>query len=164
MFLDSLLALPIWLILVCLGAAFILYSLHNKHGHALSKIPGPFLAAYSDYWRFFLVWGRRPELTHVRLHEKYGDLVRIGPKTVLVSDWDAVKKIYGLNAGYVKVSFALIRISSSEVSWLTLQHQSLDFIQFSRTLRGESPSSASSIPPMRNSTANSGVLLQTHIR
>ncbi|KAK0108513.1 hypothetical protein ONS95_003316 [Cadophora gregata] len=79
--------------------------LYNKYGHGINHIPGPFLASLTDYWRFFLVWGRRPEVTHIKLHEKYGDLVRIGPKTVLVADWEATKKIYALNAGYVKSGF-----------------------------------------------------------
>ncbi|KAH7419745.1 pisatin demethylase [Cadophora sp. MPI-SDFR-AT-0126] len=79
--------------------------LKNKYGHGINHIPGPFVASLTDYWRLFVVWGRRPEATHIKLHEKYGDLVRIGPKTVLVADWEATKKIYALNAGYVKSGF-----------------------------------------------------------
>lgn len=80
--------------------------LRNKYGNGINQIPGPLLASFTDYWRLFVVWGRRPEQTHVQLHAKYGDLVRIGPKTVLVADWEATKKIYALNAGYIKVSFS----------------------------------------------------------
>ncbi|KAJ4988549.1 cytochrome p450 [Stagonosporopsis vannaccii] len=105
MFLDQVLALSFSSYLAMLGAAFVFYSLSNKYCHGINHIPGPFLAAYSDYWRFFLVWGRRPELTHVKLHAKYGEFVRIGPKTVLVSNWNAVRKIYGLNSGYIKSGF-----------------------------------------------------------
>ncbi|PVH76614.1 cytochrome P450-like protein [Cadophora sp. DSE1049] len=79
--------------------------LRNKYGHGINHIPGPLLASFTDYWRLFVVWGRRPEATHIKLHEKYGDLVRIGPKMVLVADWEAAKKIYALNAGYVKSGF-----------------------------------------------------------
>ncbi|KAL5320426.1 hypothetical protein ACEPPN_011230 [Leptodophora sp. 'Broadleaf-Isolate-01'] len=79
--------------------------LRNKYGNGINQIPGPLLASFTDYWRLFVVWGRRPEQTHVQLHAKYGDLVRIGPKTVLVADWEATKKIYALNAGYIKSGF-----------------------------------------------------------
>ncbi|KAH7089243.1 pisatin demethylase, partial [Paraphoma chrysanthemicola] len=102
---SSLLHAPAWLGFAVLAAAIVLHFLWNRYGSGLNTIAGPFLASGSDYWRLFLVWGRRPELTHQRLHQEYGDLVRIGPKSVLVSDWTAVKKIYGLNAGYVKSGF-----------------------------------------------------------
>jgi len=87
--------------------AFIARVLNNKYGHGLAKIPGPFLAAYTDLWRFWLVWGRRPEKTHIALHEKHGPLVRIGPTTVSVSDPEAIKIIYSHNAGLIKVGFSL---------------------------------------------------------
>lgn len=100
----SLLDLPLWSVLAITGVVLFCRGIQNKYASGLSKVPGPSLAAYTDLWRLCLVWGRRPELTHVQLHKKYGDLVRIGPKTVLVSEWNSVKKIYGLNAGYIKVS------------------------------------------------------------
>lgn len=92
-------------VLFSILAILVLYKLmHNKYCQGINHIPGPFLASFTDFWRLFLVWGRRAERTHIHLHEKYGDCVRIGPKTILVADWDAVKQIYALNAGYVKVS------------------------------------------------------------
>lgn len=104
MFFYSIFALPIWSIATALITSIISCGLYNKYANGINNIPGPFLAGCTDYWSFFLVRGRRAELTHVKLHEKYGDLVRIGPKKVLVADWDTTKKIYALNAGYVKVS------------------------------------------------------------
>lgn len=86
--------------------AIIARVLNNKYGHGLAKIPGPTLAAYTDLWRFWLVWGRRPEKTHIALHEKHGPLVRLGPKTVSVSDPEAIKIIYSHNAGLIKVGFS----------------------------------------------------------
>jgi hypothetical protein len=87
--------------------AFGLLAVHfinNKFGRGLNHIPGPWLAGFSDLWRLVLVWGRRPEVVHRALHAKYGPLVKIGPRTVIVSDPDAIKIIYGLNAGFTKVS------------------------------------------------------------
>src|SRR6266536_5307984 len=93
-----------YLIGLCI-VGFVVRIWHNKYSHGLSQIRGPTIAAYTDLWRFWIVWGRRPELTHIELHEKYGSIVRLGPKTVSISDVEAVKSIYALHAGYVKVFF-----------------------------------------------------------
>jgi hypothetical protein len=87
-------------------ASLLAWALHNKYGHGIANIKGPWLAAYTDLWRAWLVWGRRPERTHIALHEKYGPIVRLGPKTVSVSDPETIKIIYALNAGFVKVSLS----------------------------------------------------------
>lgn len=92
---QSLLALGLGLTLIKL--------LVNKFGGGLNGIPGPFLASCSDWWRVFVVWGRRPEVWHIKLHEKHGPVVRLGPRTVSVGNAEAIKTIYALNAGFVKV-------------------------------------------------------------
>ncbi|BCS30682.1 cytochrome P450 [Aspergillus puulaauensis] len=81
------------------------YCIHNKHGYGISKIPGPFLAGFSDLWRTILVWRGHPHLYHVKLHEKYGSAVRLGPNVVSISDPEAIKTIYAINSGYVKSGF-----------------------------------------------------------
>ena len=78
-------------------------ALFNKHGYGISHIKGPFWAAYTDWWRLGIALGRHPERHHIHLHDKYGSLVRLGPNSVSVSDPAAIKAIYGLNAGCVKV-------------------------------------------------------------
>lgn len=88
-----------WLAL-CLIAARLLT---NKFGGGVNHIPGPLLAGFSDIWRLLLVWNRRPEVAHRALHAKYGPLVRVGPRTVIASDPDAIKIVYALNAGFTKV-------------------------------------------------------------
>ncbi|GME59387.1 cytochrome p450 [Neofusicoccum parvum] len=79
--------------------------LYNKYGTGLNHVPGPALAGYTDFWRLWVVWKRRPELVHIRLHDQYGSVVRLGPRTVLVSDNKAAKAIYALNAGFIKSDF-----------------------------------------------------------
>lgn len=83
------------------------YFLRNKYSHGLSKYPGPFLASLTDWWRFFDVWGRRPDITHVMLHRQHGDVVRLGPNCLSFADPAALKSIYGLNKGFVKVDPSL---------------------------------------------------------
>jgi hypothetical protein len=82
----------------------IAYFLHNKYGYGIHKYPGPFLAGYTDWWRFFDALDRKSEKTYIALHEKYGDIVRIGPNALSFADPKALKTIYGLNKGFTKAS------------------------------------------------------------
>ncbi|EXJ65883.1 uncharacterized protein A1O5_10859 [Cladophialophora psammophila CBS 110553] len=77
----------------------------NRYGTGINHIPGPVFASCTNLWRFFVVWGRRPELEHIRLHEKYGPLVRLGPRVLSVSDPAAIPVIYALHSGFVKSGF-----------------------------------------------------------
>ena len=80
------------------------YLAKNRYNHGLQKYPGPFLASLTDWWRFFDVLGRRPDITHNRLHHQHGDIVRLGPNSLSFADPQALKTIYGLNKGFTKVS------------------------------------------------------------
>jgi hypothetical protein len=79
------------------------YLARSHFNHGLNRYPGPFLASLTNWWRFFDVYGRRSELTHIKLHQKYGDVVRLGPNVLSFGNPMAVKQIYGLNRGFVKV-------------------------------------------------------------
>ncbi|KAL9092982.1 MAG: hypothetical protein Q9165_004120 [Trypethelium subeluteriae] len=83
-------------------AAWLLW---NKYGRGLNKYPGPPLAHYTNWWRFFDALNRTPELTHIRLHREHGDVVRLGPNVLSFADPKAVKTIYGLNKGFIKSDF-----------------------------------------------------------
>lgn len=84
-------------------ALFVLYLARNYFYNGLNKYPGPRLASFSNLWRFVDVYNRRPDITHLSLHRKYGDVVRLGPDTLSFADPAAVRTIYGLNKGFVKV-------------------------------------------------------------
>lgn len=81
-----------------------IYLAANYFNHGLNKYPGPFLAAITNWWRFFDVYGRRPDITHIKLHRQHGDIVRLGPNALSFSNPQAIKQIYGLNKGFIKVS------------------------------------------------------------
>lgn len=81
----------------------------NRYHNGLNKYPGPFLASLTDFWRLWDVYGQRPERTHQQLHARYGDVVRLGPNTLSFADPKALKSIYGLNKGFVKVSISSTR-------------------------------------------------------
>ncbi|KAJ5331864.1 hypothetical protein N7476_001647 [Penicillium atrosanguineum] len=93
------------------GVTLLLWLVKNRYQNGLNKYPGPFLASITNWWRFFDVYGRRPEVTHRALHKKYGDVVRLGPNTLSFSDPSALKSIYGLNKGFVKSDFYIVQQS-----------------------------------------------------
>ena len=86
-------------VLLCLAV----YLARNRFHNGLQKYPGPVLASLTDWWRFFDVLGRRPDITHIRLHHEHGDIVRLGPNTLSFADPRALKSIYGLDKGLTKV-------------------------------------------------------------
>ncbi|CAG9972476.1 unnamed protein product [Clonostachys byssicola] len=87
---------------------------YNKYGHGISQLPGPFMASITDFWRLFIVWGRRPDITHAALHRRYGHFVRLGPNAVSVSDPSAVREIYGLASGFKKSEFYTVQQTLSK--------------------------------------------------
>ncbi|KAJ4393124.1 hypothetical protein N0V93_002331 [Gnomoniopsis smithogilvyi] len=97
--------------LTAVGVLLASWLVRNRYRHGLNKYPGPFLASLTDWWRFVDVWNKRPELTHIKLHEKHGDVVRLGPNTLSFSNPAALKAIYGLNKGFVKSDFYVVQQS-----------------------------------------------------
>ncbi|ORY62580.1 cytochrome P450 [Pseudomassariella vexata] len=83
--------------------------IRNRFHNGLSKYPGPFLASLTDWWRFWYVYNRRPEVMHQKLHAKHGDVVRLGPNVLSFADPKALKAIYGLNKGFVKTDFYIVQ-------------------------------------------------------
>lgn len=71
---------------------------------SLKKVPGPFLARFSNLWRFLDAYGGRSELTQRTLHEKYGSAVRLGPNIVSLSDPALLRTIYNTRGDFLKAS------------------------------------------------------------
>lgn len=69
----------------------------------LKAIPGPLLAKFSDIWRFLNHYGQTHIETQRTLHEKHGDIVRLGPNTVSVADPSLIKTIYNTRGTFLKV-------------------------------------------------------------
>ena len=83
----------------------VFYLIRNKFYNGLHRYPGPPIAAYTNWWRFLENLGRRTEQTHIELHRKYGDIVRLGPNVLSFADPKAINVIYGLNKGVIKSDF-----------------------------------------------------------
>lgn len=90
----------------------------NRYHNGLNKYPGPFVASLTNWWRFVDVYSRRSETTLQALHAKHGDVVRTGPNSLSFAEPSALKSIYGLGKGYVKVSPHLYASVTSPVSCL----------------------------------------------
>jgi hypothetical protein len=70
----------------------------------LSSIPGPWLASFTDIWRWRAQNSKCYSARLVELHKKYGKLVRIGPNHISISDPNAVPIVYTTNPVWPKVS------------------------------------------------------------
>jgi hypothetical protein len=86
-----------------LSISTVVYLTANYFHHGLNKYPGPKIAGVTDWWRFWDVYKRRPDITHLQLHRRHGDVIRLGPNTLSFASPRALKQIYGLNKGMVKV-------------------------------------------------------------
>ncbi|KAK3349306.1 cytochrome P450-like protein [Lasiosphaeria hispida] len=98
-----------WVLVVVTG--LVGWLVKNRYHNGLNKFPGPLTASLTDWWRFFDVYGQRPERTHIALHKKYGGVVRLGPNSLSFSDPEALKTIYGLNKGFIKSEFYVVQQS-----------------------------------------------------
>lgn len=61
--------------------------------HPLASYPGPFAARISKFWAAYNTFTRGDMHRTLRaLHEKYGEVVRVG-KLALISPWSEVTKV-----------------------------------------------------------------------
>ncbi|CDK29325.1 unnamed protein product [Kuraishia capsulata CBS 1993] len=79
------------------------YILYPLYFHPLAKIPGPKLAALTQYYNHYYTWAEKRNRWVQSLHENYGPIVRLGPDEVDISDAAYIKDIYTGN--YDKTSF-----------------------------------------------------------
>jgi hypothetical protein len=101
MLFDNLLevSLPFWLSLA--SSLIIAYLASIRYQRGLRKFNGPFLASFTDIWRLWEAYWYSDRVTYIRLQAKYGKIVRMGPRTLLFTEPDAIKEIYTM--GFRKV-------------------------------------------------------------
>ena len=85
----------------------ITYLVIDSHLQGLGHIPGPFLARYTDAWNAYTAYKNLSSVNKAdhwrRLQAQYGDVIRVGPKMVIVLDAKAVPIIYGVKNRLNKV-------------------------------------------------------------
>ncbi|RYO94793.1 hypothetical protein DL764_007771 [Monosporascus ibericus] len=94
----------ILLVAAILVVAIILYLVKGSRDAGLDHVPGPWLARYTNLhaWIEAQRWHGRNICYLSRLHDKYGDVVRVAPRRVSVCDPDAIPAIYGMRASLDK--------------------------------------------------------------
>jgi hypothetical protein len=85
------------------SSLLVLYFIVDFIRDPLRDIPGPLLARFTRLWYFIEIYKGSFEVTNVKLHKKYGPIVRIAPHEYSIDDVDAAKTIYGHGNAFVKV-------------------------------------------------------------
>ena len=71
----------------------------------LAKIPGPKIAALTQWWIIYHEFNGDRTLTIDSLHKKYGPVVRVSPSEVSFTSPEGVKDIYGAGSTFPKSHF-----------------------------------------------------------
>lgn len=99
--------------IVTLG--YLAYCVIDSYRAGLDHVPGPFFARFTDFDGLYRKWSvslHGDWLTP--LHEKYGDVVRIGPRSVSVADPAAIRTIYNTKSRLNKVFLAMFGSKSTK--------------------------------------------------
>ncbi|KAL8996034.1 MAG: hypothetical protein Q9169_004346, partial [Polycauliona sp. 2 TL-2023] len=84
-------------------AAIVLAFVHITAAYLqLRHIPGPLIAALTNFVRRSWVLAGDLHQKHTDLHRQYGSVVRVGPNAVLISQPKAIDSIYGFKARFLK--------------------------------------------------------------
>ncbi len=86
------------------SVAVLSWILARRYLTPLRKIPGPFFASWTRLPRIFAVAIGRPHEWELKLHQKYGRIVRTGHDQVSVGDPAMINVIYNANDKFKKVS------------------------------------------------------------
>jgi cytochrome P450 len=105
---ETILSLPFYftipLILIIFGLAFIV---KRRYFSSLCRFPGPFWASVTRWWLVHQIYRGDHEKIMLRLHRKYGPIIRISPFEVAISDPEAIKIIYGHTSNFTKSEWYL---------------------------------------------------------
>ena len=96
---------PLLASLLVIFAYGLILTVYRLFFSPLSAVPGPKLAAVTRLWILYHDCKDRRTDTIVKLHRKYGPVVRLGPSEVSFTSTSAVKDIYtgaGRESGFPK--------------------------------------------------------------
>ena len=85
---------------LCIAA----YIVYRRRYSSLAGYPGPFLASITDIWRLFYSIQRRHHEPLIDIHNRYGNVVRLGPNFLSFATPKACSDIYGSGKNFAKVS------------------------------------------------------------
>lgn len=107
--LSELREIPPFYAVLALVCASLIFALIKSKAYKLDHVPGPFLSRYTDAYRAYMAWkysGQDVNL-YMKVHSIYGDVVRVGPRSISVLDPAAIPAIYGVKARFNKVCILL---------------------------------------------------------
>ncbi|KAJ5657790.1 cytochrome P450 [Penicillium longicatenatum] len=89
---------------VALSVAILFLSrfLWNYLRSPLKSFPGPASAGFTNLWRMIDVFKGRCDITHNKLHRKYGPAVRMGPNVLSLSDPRLVSQVFNTKDPWLK--------------------------------------------------------------
>ncbi|PTB38770.1 hypothetical protein M441DRAFT_198082 [Trichoderma asperellum CBS 433.97] len=82
-------------------------ALYRLFFHPLARVPGPKLAAISNIWHAYHARNGGMFELACTLHQKYGEVVRVGPDELWFNSMEAFDKIYSSTKGFEKSDFYL---------------------------------------------------------
>ncbi|KAM5536736.1 hypothetical protein V8D89_009575 [Ganoderma adspersum] len=107
--------------------------------HPLARYPGPFLGKLSGFWMAYVSTSGRQQHYLKALHDRYGDVLRIGPNTVVIRKPSTANTLIG-GAGLPKGPQQLGRfLSDRNLAMIALQDTELHIQRRRAWNRGLSP-------------------------
>ncbi|KAL2048040.1 hypothetical protein ABVK25_011077 [Lepraria finkii] len=102
---QGMLSWPMWMVLLCVTSYCLAVAIYRLTIHPLAKYPGPLLGRITDWYSVYQAASGDRHLNFLRLHEKYGPLVRFGPNRLSSNTADGLKQIYGTKCNTRKASY-----------------------------------------------------------
>ncbi|KAH7354879.1 cytochrome P450 [Rhexocercosporidium sp. MPI-PUGE-AT-0058] len=101
----KLLALGMNIPMVCavsVSIYILLLVIYRLYFHPLANYPGPVFGRMTDWYTVYHAWLANRHTDFHRLHQKYGEIVRVGPNRISVNSIEGLKAIYGSKANTQK--------------------------------------------------------------
>ena len=89
---------------------FLAFIVKRRYFSPLRRFQGPFWASVTRWWLVHQIFRGDHEKVMLRLHAKYGPIIRISPFEVAISDPEVIKIIYGHTSNFTKVSFTIFHL------------------------------------------------------
>lgn len=95
--------------LSCLAIGLVVFALNRVLNDKLKQYPGPKLARWTNGWRFWdAITTPHQKSSLIRLHEQFGDVVRISPNVLSFGHPQAVRDIYGTDKHFNKSNYYFV--------------------------------------------------------
>ncbi|KAK8096268.1 hypothetical protein PG999_014290 [Apiospora kogelbergensis] len=94
----------LWAAVLCL-ATYVGWSVLSHCRSPLRQFPGPFLARWTNLWRFYHTLRGDMHLVNLRAHQRYGPVVRTGPNNLDLDLPALIKTVYSSDGRWRKTDF-----------------------------------------------------------